>query len=186
MRCQSMVSSIIVNHKRKLMSERRTSTKGFKHASSLLSNRIRAVSETRGFAQSRLLTHWEEIAGKETAKVAWPVKVSYGKQGFGATLVLLCNGPNAPFIEMEKEGIRVRVNSVYGYNAIKRIKITQTSVNRFNEAQTSFAANRRPSEKMVDPKVASKAKKFANQVKDSEFSRALEALAKNVLSKREI
>ena len=165
------------------MSERRTSTKGFKHASSLLSNRIREVSETRGFAQSRLLTHWEEIAGKETAKVSWPVKVSYGRQGFGATLVLLCNGPNAPFIEMEKERIRMRVNSVYGYNAIKRIKITQTSANGFDEGQTCIIPNEKPSKVPVDSKVAVKAQELAHGTGDLEFSNALEALAQNVLSK---
>ena len=165
------------------MSERRTSTKGFKHASSLLSNRIREVSETRGFAQSRLLTHWEEIAGKETAKVSWPVKVSYGRQGFGATLVLLCNGPNAPFIEMEKERIRMRVNSVYGYNAIKRIKITQTSANGFDK-RTCIIPNEKPSKEPVDSEVAVKAQELANGVGDLEFSNALEALAQNVLSKR--
>ena len=165
------------------MSERRTSTKGFKHASSLLSSRIREASETRGFAQSRLLTHWEEIAGKETAKVSWPVKVSYGRQGFGATLVLLCNGPNAPFIEMEKERIRMRVNSVYGYNAIKRIKITQTSANDFDKGQTCIIPNEKPSKEPVDSKVAVKAQELANGVGDLEFSHALEALAQNVLSK---
>ena len=166
------------------MSERRTSTKGFKHASSLLSNRIREASETRGFAQSRLLTHWEEIAGKETAKVSWPVKVSYGRQGFGATLVLLCNGPNAPFIEMEKERIRMRVNSVYGYNAIKRIKITQTSASGFDKGQTCIIPNEKPSKEPVDSEVAVKAQELASGVGDLEFSHALEALAKNVLSKR--
>ncbi|MAI59107.1 MAG: RNA-binding protein [Rhodobacteraceae bacterium] len=165
------------------MSERQSSTKGFKQASSLLTSRIREVSETRGFAQSRLLTHWEEIAGKDTAKVSWPVKVSYGKQGFGATLLLLCNGANALFIEMEKERIRKRVNSVYGYNAIKRIKITQTSANGFEEALNSFTSNKRALEKLVDSKVAAKAQKLGNSVNDPEFARALEALAQNVLSK---
>ena len=166
------------------MSERRSSTKGFKQASSLLNNRIREASETRGFAQSRILTHWEEIAGKDTAKVSWPVKVSYGRQGFGATLILLCQGAHAPFVEMEKESIRKRVNSVYGYNAIKRIKITQSSANGFDEAQSSFTADKKPTEKEFGSDVAAKAQELCSGVKDSEFSRALEALARNVLNKR--
>ena len=168
------------------MSERRSSTKGFKQASSLLNNRIRQASETRGFAESRLLTHWEEIAGKDTAKVSWPVKVSYGKQGFGATLILLCNGANAPFIEMQRESIRSRVNSVYGYNAIKRIKITQTTAHGFDAAQTLFSANEKPSEKDIDSNIAAKAQELIHGVNDSEFYSALEALAQNVLSKHKM
>ena len=46
------------------MPPRRTTTKGFKRTNSLLSQQIRKASETRGFAQSRLLTHWAEIAGE--------------------------------------------------------------------------------------------------------------------------
>ena len=46
------------------MADRRSSTKGFKQTSSLLTSRIRDASESRGFSQSRILTHWEEIAGK--------------------------------------------------------------------------------------------------------------------------
>ena len=109
------------------MPPRRTTTKGFKRTDSLLSQQIRKASETRGFAQSRLLTHWTEIAGEATAAISRPVEVSYGrKEGIGATLTLLTTGANAPMLEMQKEQLRARVNAVYGYNAIARVRITQT------------------------------------------------------------
>ncbi len=63
------------------MPARSSSTKGFKQAASLITKRVKEASETRGFAQSRLLTHWEEVAGKDTAKIAQPVKVTYKKKG---------------------------------------------------------------------------------------------------------
>ena len=71
------------------MPPRRTSTKGFKRTDSLLSAKIRQASETRGFAQSRLLTQWAEIVGQDTAAISRPVEVSYGRGGMGATLTLL-------------------------------------------------------------------------------------------------
>ena len=71
------------------MPARSSSTKGFKQAASLITKRVKEASETRGFAQSRLLTHWEEVAGKDTAKIAQPVKVTYKKKGLGASLVLI-------------------------------------------------------------------------------------------------
>ena len=120
------------------MSQRTSSTKGFKQAASLIAKCVKEASESRGFAQVRLLTHWEEVAGKDTAKIAQPAKVNFNKKGLGATLTLICNGANAPFVEMEKEQIRIRVNSVYGYNAITEIKITQTAATGFSEAQAIF------------------------------------------------
>ena len=47
----------------------RRHARGFESAAGLLKQRIRAAGETRGFAVSRLLTHWEEIVGPETAGI---------------------------------------------------------------------------------------------------------------------
>ena len=170
------------------MSQPSSSTKGFKQAASLIAKRVQEASETRGFAQVRLLTHWEEVAGKDTAKIAQPVKVSFKKKGLGATLTLICNGANAPFVEMEKEQIRIRVNSVYGYNAITEIKITQTATAGFSEAQAIFDGGPTPDNPphltAASRATREAAQEMAASVRDTEFSRALEALANNVLSKQ--
>lgn len=75
------------------MAMRRASTKGFKQTATLLTGRIRQASESRGFAQSRLLTDWTEVAGADIAAIARPVEVSYGRGGVGATLTLLTTAP---------------------------------------------------------------------------------------------
>jgi len=120
------------------MPPRRTSTKGFKRTDSLLSGQIRRASETRGFAQSRLLTQWNEIAGTDIAAIAQPVEIGYGRGGMGATLTLLTTGANAPMLEMEKEKLRAKVNAVYGYNAIARVRITQTAATGFADGKVAF------------------------------------------------
>lgn len=159
--------------------------RGFERTSSLLTARIRKAGEARGFAVTRLLTHWEEIAGPETARIARPVKVSYGREGgFGATLVLLTTGANAPLLEMQKEKIRDRVNGVYGYAAISRIRITQTAPTGFAEGQAQFTRAPKPEPRRPDPAVLADAKDTAKGVKDDNLRNALEALALNVLSRR--
>ena len=65
-----------------------------------MQTRIRTASETRGFAVTRLLTHWSEIVGEATSAIATPVNVSYGKGGMGATLTVLTTGAQAPMLEM--------------------------------------------------------------------------------------
>ena len=101
--------------------------RGFEAASSLLRDRIRAAGERRGFAVTRLLTHWADIVGDDIARTTRPVKVGYTREGLGATLTILAQGASAPMVEMQKDRIRSRVNACYGYNAISRVLLTQTS-----------------------------------------------------------
>src|SRR6056297_632503 len=166
------------------MPQRHSTTRGFKRTASVLDSQIRKVGESRGFAVSRLLTHWPEIAGDDVASVARPVNVSYGRGGFGATLTLLTTGAQAPMLEMQKEKLREKVNGVYGYNAISRIRITQTAPTGFAEGQASFDHRpKRQSPTALDPGVSRTASELAAPVGDSGLRDALEALGRNVLSK---
>ena len=166
------------------MPARRTSTKGFKRTDSLLSSQIRTASESRGFAQSRLLTQWSEIAGADTAAIAHPVEVGYGRGGMGATLTLLTTGANAPILEMQKEQLRTRVNAVYGYNAISRIRITQTAATGFAEGKVAFAHKTKPTApKQPNPALRQKATEVAQPVSDDGLRAALARLGENVLNK---
>ena len=167
------------------MTRRNTSTYGFKSASKLLEDRIRTAGESRGFAVTRLLTHWEEIAG-DLAGMARPVDVKFGRQGFGATLTLLTTGPMAPMVEMQKETLREKVNAVYGYNAISRIRVTQTASTGFAEGQVDFdIRGAKPAPQAPRPEVVAAARDVAGGVGDDGLRNALEALARNVLSKQQ-
>ncbi|WP_439110998.1 DUF721 domain-containing protein [Lentibacter sp.] len=158
--------------------------RGFKRAANLMGERINAVSQQRGFAVSRLLTHWEEIAGAETAAISRPVEVSYGKGGFGATLCLLTTGANAPVLEMQKTKLREKVNAVYGYNAISSIRITQTHARGFAEGQVDFVHRKAAAApKVADPSVVQDVQARAAAVADDSLRQALEALGQNVLTK---
>jgi hypothetical protein len=166
------------------MPQRRSSTRGFKRTDSLLGGQIRQASEARGFAQSRLLTQWAEIAGPAIAAVAHPVEVSYGRGGFGATLTLLTTGAQAPMLEMQKEKLRTRVNAVYGYNAIARVRITQTAATGFADGQVAFAHKSTKSEKPnTDPKRLRQATEAAAPVTDEGLRAALTRLGENVLTR---
>jgi hypothetical protein len=162
---------------------RRASTKGFKRTDSLLSGQIRRASETRGFAQSRLLTQWDEIAGADTAAIAKPVEVSYGRGGMGATLTLLTTGANAPMLEMQKEQLRARVNSVYGYNAIARVRITQTAATGFADGKVAFGHQPKAAQSAPDPALVKQAQDTARPVADEGLRDALERLGANIFTK---
>ena len=148
-----------------------------------MQTRIRKASEARGFAVTRLLTHWAEIVGDGTAKIATPVKVSYGKGGMGATLSVLTTGAQAPMLEMQKEQIRDKVNACYGYRAISRVRITQTAPVGFTKGQVAFEPEVKELKEPA-PAVKAEATKMSNDVTSPELRAALAALGANVLSKQ--
>ncbi|WP_093916484.1 DUF721 domain-containing protein [Sulfitobacter marinus] len=166
------------------MPPRRSSTKGFKRTDSLLSAKIRQASETRGFAQSRLLTQWAEIVGEDISSISRPVEVSYGRAGMGATLTLLTTGSNAPMLEMQKEQLRAKVNAVYGYNAIARVRITQTAATGFAEGQVAFEVKpKRTADQKDDPVIRQRATEAVGVLGDESLRDALARLGENILNK---
>jgi hypothetical protein len=159
--------------------------RGFERTSNLLTTRIRKVGEARGFAVTRLLTHWDEIAGPDIAAIARPVEVTYGRSGgLGATLVLLTTGAQAPMLEMQKERIREKVNATYGYGAISRVRVTQTAPTGFAEGQAQFTRPAKPAAARPDPEIEARAHDTAAGIHDENLRDALEALAQNVLSRQ--
>ena len=163
--------------------KRKSYSKGFTQASTLLRGRIREASGARGFAQSKLLTHWEEVAGPDIAAISRPVEVAYARGGFGASLVLLTTGANAPMLEMEKEKLRDRVNAVYGYNAIARIRITQTAPTGFADGKVAFAPAPKLEKTGPTDRDMADAAKDIGPVGDDGLRQALTLLAANIKSK---
>ena len=160
-----------------------STTRGFSRAATLMQGNIRKASEDRGFAVTRLLTHWSEVVGEATAGIATPVNVSYGKGGMGATLTLLTTGAQAPMLEMQKEQIRDKVNACYGYRAISRVRITQTAPTGFAEGRVAFTPAPKV-KKTPDPAVLSAAKALSEAVENEKLRAALMALGANVLTKQ--
>lgn len=159
--------------------------RGFEAAFGFMKEPVRRAGESRGFAVTRLLTHWAEVVGEDLARATRPVKVGYGREGFGATLTLLTTGAMAPMIEMQKEQIRTRVNAVYGYNAISRIHLTQTAPIGFSEGQAEFT----PAPKAAsapDPLIRAAAERVVAPISDPGLRSALEALAENILNRRKV
>ena len=146
---------------------------GFRHTSLLVEQKLRSAGETRGFAITRLLTHWDEIVGVQSAQICTPVKVSYAQKGFGATLVILTTGAQAQ--------LREKVNACYGYNAISRIRITQTAPVGFSDGKAQFNVAPKRTIPPPCPETAAKASIIACDIKDEGLRAALTAFGENIM-----
>ncbi|MCP5086771.1 MAG: DUF721 domain-containing protein [Rhodobacteraceae bacterium] len=155
------------------------SRRGFVQTGGILGAQIRQATEKRGFAETRLLTHWTETVGEAVAKIAQPIKVNYSRQGLGATLTVVCSGANAPMLQMQLPKIIERVNACYGYSAISRIHITQTAPTGFAEPASDFEA--KPNEPTISPQAKQQIETSVEDVSDDSLRKALADLGENIL-----
>ena len=163
-----------------LSTAKRRYSRGFTQAGGLVDSRIQKTGAARGFAQMRLLTHWEEIVGVEIARIAQPQKVSYARKGFGAKLTLLAKPAHAPELQMQLPRIKERVNASYGYSAIADIRITQSGkASGFAEPANGFIHDQpAPS---LPPAEAEKLRADVAEVEDETLRALLESLGTNIL-----
>lgn len=155
--------------------------RGFERAVTLVGKELKTPAEKRGFAETKLLTHWVEIVGPDIADMAVPVKVKFGR-GFGGTLILLTTGAKAPILEMSRETIITRVNACYGYSAIKDVQVTQTAPTGFAEGQVAFGASKPKVKATPDPALLAKATENLDHITDPVLRDALRKLAGNIIS----
>lgn len=157
--------------------------RGFSAISGLVDRQIGQAGKKRGFAVMRLVTHWDDIVGAQISEIAQPVDVSYAREGFGATLTVLSSGSHAPIVQTMLPQIQQKVNACYGYNAISRVRITQTAPVGFEQGR---AINRKASNiqpQAITPEVQKASSELAQGVEDTDLKQALERLATRVLSR---
>ncbi len=155
--------------------------RGFERAVTLVGSELRSPAEKRGFAETKLLTHWAEIVGPDIANVAVPVKIKFGR-GFGGTLQVLTTGAQAPMLAMQKQIIITRVNACYGYSAIKDVQITQTAPTGFADGKVAFEQQKPKARPAPDPARLSKATESLDTITDPGLRDALRKLAGNIVS----
>ena len=155
----------------------RKGRKGFAHATKFMAADIRRIGEARGFAESRLLTRWPEIAGEAIAACTRPAKVTYAKGAFGATLTLQVTGARATEIQMQTDWLRERINACYGYAAISSIRLSQTPAEGFAEPATSFDHETESAPSEAEEKLIAEQ---TQNVHDNELREQLQLLGRNV------
>ena len=162
--------------------------RGFRHASETVRKSVDQVVGKKGFAEAEVLLRWPEIAGEALATTCRPVKVHYGaNRNLGATLIVQADSGRAPEVTHLGPKIVERVNQFYGYRAINRMKVTQstgygtarTPNPGFAEAQTPFAGPETGS----PPKINREASDLASGIENSELRAALELMGSHVLAR---
>lgn len=162
--------------------------KGFRHASDTVRKSVDKIAGKKGFAESDVLLRWSEIVGEALAATCQAVKVHYGaNRSLGATLIVQADSGRAPEVSHLSPKIIERVNRFYGYRAIIRMKVTQSTgygavqqrQRGFAEGQTAFSVP----EPGIAQNVRREASDLAEGIENPELRAALTLMGSNVLSR---
>jgi len=106
---------------------------------------VRPVYKKHGFAESRILTEWTDIVGRELAECSIPQKLVFrGSKKEEGTLHILAASGRALELQHMQPVIIDRIATYFGYNAVTRLVFTQTSTPLF----------RRPARTIPKPETA--------------------------------
>ena len=158
----------------------RIRNRGLEHVSILIRDSMQDAAARQGFATSLVLTGWTEIAGPSIAGITAPVRISYGRDGKGAALVLKVFGPRAQEVSMSVPRLIERINASCGYRAIDTIRITQ--VGRNPNASADPDRQPRPTRKPEAGEL-NRVETAVGDIKDEQLRRMLLELGRSLLSK---
>ncbi len=141
------------------------------------------VLSRRAGINSALLGSWDEIAGDEFAdctrpeKIAWPRREGDDLDGGHrpGVLTIACESARALFLSHAQGELIARINTFFGFPAIRQIRIVQKPV-----SQARTKRQRRP----LDAIQAEKLNDMIGEMEDGELRKALERLGRGVLGSR--
>jgi len=163
--------------------------RGFRSAGETARKRLGEAAAGHGFAEPEVLLRWPEVVGERLSGLCVPVKVSYSRaHRLGATLVVRVEGARATEVEHLGPRIIERVNQFYGYRAIDRLKVTQTSGGApggFAEEPAGYAAP--PDATPTEPRPAAQARaaELTRGIENEALRTALTRMGAHVLSRGE-
>ena len=98
---------------------------GLRSISNFFPKEVKDLLHKRGFFELELLKNWIEIVDNKYANTSLPIKLKSGKGNNRANLVVKVDPSNAFGFEHDKEKIKRKINSYFGYDAIEKITIIQ-------------------------------------------------------------
>ena len=114
----------------------------------------------RGFMHMDLLTSWSNIVGENMARYSLPQKIVFPKDlhSDGCLTIMVPAGAFAMEITQNEPQIIDKVNTYFGYPAIKKIKILQ------NGAPQDFLLGKKPINKIKKSVVTDKEESYITEI----------------------
>lgn len=155
--------------------------KGMVQISEIANTVLDPVLARRAGINTTLLGMWDDIVGPEFAectrpeKIKWPRRASQDEDFLPGTLTIACEGARALFLAHSQDQLIQRLNSVFGFPAVERVKIVQKPV--------SDAKRRRNTAPELGREDKQRLRDMISNVEDPKLREALARLGTGVMGK---
>lgn len=157
------------------------SNKGFQSLSGSLSDLTKKILGKNGFVEIDIITNWDKIAGKETARYVQPQSIDFkkGKREGGILVLSVCSGAFATEMMHKKNIIIEKVNTYFGYGAVSDIKVVQvSSMFDFQEEKSSSFTGKKKT--LVTTKEQNYISEQTSKVQNERLREILQKLGENI------
>ena len=119
-------------------SKTQTFIQGLRPFSSSIPKTLKRHLKKGGYNYSNIVDNWTRMVSKKISDACYPIKVKMGKEMRNGTLILNVLHGKEIEVEYEKNEIKDKINSFFGYNCISNVnlKIVQPEINnKINDFQ---------------------------------------------------
>ena len=112
-------------------SKTQTFIQGLRPFSSSIPKTLKKYLKKGGYNYSNIVDNWTRMVSKKISDACYPIKVKMGKEMRNGTLILNVLHGKEMEVEYEKNEIKDKINSFFGYNCISNVnlKIVQPEIN---------------------------------------------------------
>ena len=103
--------------------ESKTYVQGLRSFGNTLPRSVKGILKKNGYNYSEIISKWDMLVGKDVSGCSYPKSIKMTKGDKNGTLVLAVERGNEINIEYSKEEIINKINSFFGYQLIKDIRI---------------------------------------------------------------
>ena len=103
--------------------ESRTYVQGLRPFGKTLPRTVRGILKKSGYNYSEIVSKWSSLVDKNISESSYPRSIKLAKNNGNGILVIAVKRGNELIVEYSKEEIIRKINSYFGYNLIKNIKL---------------------------------------------------------------
>ena len=110
-------------HHKQNNKESKTYVQGLRPFGNTLPRGVRGILKKNGYNYSEIISKWKKLVGKEISNWCYPKSIKIGKENSNGTLLIAFKRGAEINVEYSKKEIINKINSYFGYNLIKEIRL---------------------------------------------------------------
>ena len=128
---------------KKYTKQRLGGIQGLRSFKDTLPTKVKKIINKKGGIFPEILNNWRYIVGKELFDTCYPNRFKSSNKVRGSTLEIMVNRGSEVDVEYSKKQILNKLNSIFGYVAVDKIKIITFEKNEKINLEKSKSASKR-------------------------------------------